>query len=97
MNRYAMFLVVVLIAFLAPICFGQDFDQDVNELKLENLSPTTVRLTWEAVEPADCGTVVYSIFRGMTEDFTPSLANRIAHGLIKTNYLDKVPSAGKDY
>lgn len=51
MNRYAMLLVVVLIAFLAPTCSGQDSTQYVDEVKVEVLSATTGRLTWKAVKP----------------------------------------------
>jgi hypothetical protein len=93
---YAVVAVAALI--VAPTCFGQDFGQDVDYLNLTSLSATTTRLTWSAVESVECqSTVTYSIFRGTSEDFTPSLTNRVASGLTKTTYLAKEPIAGKDY
>lgn len=93
---YAPLLLSLLIAI--PASFGQDFGEDVGGLTLTSLSSTVSRLAWEEVRSVECETsVTYSIFRGTSEDFTPSLSNRIANGLTKTTYLAKEPIAGKDY
>jgi hypothetical protein len=88
---------VVLLTF-APVCFAQSVGQDVDDLALTSLDATTTRLRWTAVESVECKqAVTYSVFRGTSEDFTPSSTNRIASGLTKATYLAKEPTAGKDY
>jgi len=63
-----------------------------------SLDATTTRLRWTAVESVECKqAVTISVFRGTSEDFTPSSTNRIASGLTKATYLAKEPTAGKDY
>jgi hypothetical protein len=95
---YDLLLVAMVLLIVAPTSFGQDFGRDVNDLGLTSLSATVVRLTWKQVESVECQTsVTYSIFRGTSEDFTPSLNNRIASGLTKTTYLAKEPIARRDY
>ena len=94
--------IAVLIAAAALVravpCSGQDLGRDVDNLNLVSLSAKSTRLTWEPVHPVECeNTVTYSVFRGTNEDFTPSLANRVASGLTKTTYVATEPVSGKDY
>jgi hypothetical protein len=92
----AIFNAALVIAI--PCLAEEDLGQDV-ECWLVALSAKRSRLTWN---PADgivgCSwSVTYSIFRGTSEDFTPSLKNRIASGLTQTTYVTTEPVAGKDY
>lgn len=83
---------------IAPTCIGQDFGDDVEALTLTSVSPTISRLTWKEVASVECETkVTYSVFRGTSEEFTPSLSNQIASGLTKATYLAKEPTTNKDY
>lgn len=93
-----------VLLLLLPLCclqssLAQDLGEDVSELKLVELSRTTVRLNWEPVEIGDCEKAFYSVFRGNSEDFTPSLANRIASRITKNSYVVTEPTskASKDY
>jgi hypothetical protein len=91
-------LLAAIALLLVQPCLGQELGQDVDNLTLESPSEILSRLSWTGPRSVDCETVVsYSVFRGTKEDFSASLANRIASGLTKTTYLAKEPVAGKDY
>ncbi|WP_224247027.1 S8 family serine peptidase [Hyalangium gracile] len=45
-------------------------------------------LTWAAATPACGGTLSYSVYRGTTAGFTPSVDNRVAAGITGTTYSD---------
>jgi hypothetical protein len=95
--KYSILLLFLTAFFLRP-SLAQELGDDVDELKLATLSPTKVRLSWTPFEPTDGETLVtYSVFRGTSETFTPSLRNRIASGLKNTSYLATEPAANKDY
>jgi choice-of-anchor B domain-containing protein len=49
-----------------------------------------VDLSWPAAQPACGGPARYSVYRGSSSDFLPSLANRIASGLSGTSFTDSV-------
>jgi hypothetical protein len=95
--KHAILLLLVIAFFLQPL-MAQELGEDVDDLKLTTLSPTKVRLSWAPFEPTDPEmTVSYSVFRGTSENFTPSLRNRVASGLQKTAYVVTEPAAKKDY
>jgi hypothetical protein len=84
---------------LVSSCLGQQQAdlQDVDNLKLIDVSATVVRLTWASAESACDVPITYSVYRGTTEDFVPSLNNRIANHLRRTTYLDKRVNPQKGY
>jgi hypothetical protein len=91
-------LLLLLTAFFLRPSFAQELGEEVDDLSLAALSPTKVRLSWALFEPHDRdASVTYSVFRGTTEAFTPSLRNRIATGLTKTSYVTTEPTASRDY
>jgi len=76
---------------------GQDLGDDVDDLTLESISNTVTRLEWTGPLSVDCEKVVtYSVYRGMTEDFTPSIRNRVVTGLTRTWYVATEPLSDKD-
>ena len=84
MRRGSLLVAAVVLLTFAPVCFAQSVGQDVDDLALTSLDATTTRLRWTAVESVECKqAVTYSVFRGTSEDFTPSSTNRIASGLTK--------------
>jgi len=91
-------LLLLLTAFFLPPSFAQELGEDVDDLKLATLSATKVRLSWTPFEPTDrAASVTYSVFRGATESFAPSLKNRIATGLTTASYVTTEPAASRDY
>jgi hypothetical protein len=91
--KTSLFLPLSLALLLLRPCFAQDLGEDVEGLNLVELSPTTVRLNWKPVEVGHCEKVVYSVFHGNTEDFAPSLSNRIASRITKNSYVVKEPTS----
>jgi len=85
---------VTLIASIPS--WAQDLGEDVDGVTAVALSATSTRLKWTAVEPIACEKATYSVFRGETEDFEPSLQNRIASGLAKTTYITTEPKPERD-
>jgi hypothetical protein len=97
MKKFGLLLAAIALA-LIQACLGQDVGQDVDNLTLESVSATLSRLNWTGPRSADCVAVVtYSVFRGTSEDFTPSVRNRIATGLSRMTYLAKEPPPARDY
>jgi MYXO-CTERM domain-containing protein len=47
-------------------------------------------LTWAAATPICGGTLSYSVYRGNTSGFTPSIANKIATGISGTTFSDNL-------
>jgi hypothetical protein len=89
---------MVLGLFVLTPCFAQDLGEDVDDLKLVEVSSAKVKLSWRAVEPSDSGTTItYSVFRGTKEDFIPSIRNRIVSGLRQTWYVATEPASHQDY
>jgi hypothetical protein len=93
--KHSILLLLLTALFLQP-SFAQELGEDVDDLKLVELSPTTVRLSWKPIEIGNCERAVYSVFRGNSEDFTPSLTNRIATRISKNAYVVTEPTS-KDY
>jgi hypothetical protein len=89
---------MMILAATVQTCFGQDLGDDVEGLKLTEVSPTISLLSWTGPKSVKCETAVtYSVFRGARDYFTPSMKNRIASGLTEMTYLAKEPAASKDY
>jgi hypothetical protein len=87
MKNFGLLLAAVILT-LVQGSLGQDFGEDVDNLTVEYVSDTVSRLTWTGPLSVDCESVVtYSVFRGKTDDFSPSVKNRIAIGLSRTIYL----------
>lgn len=93
-------LLGVAMFFVRP-CQGQEQDdlgEIVDGLSLTDVSAKVVRLRWTGPTSVECeSSVTYSVFRSTSDDFTPSLSNRIATGVTKTTYLAVVPVASKEY
>ncbi len=97
MKNLGLLAAAIALALVQP-CLGQDIGQDVDNLTLESLSATLSRLNWTGPRSVDCEAVVtYSVYRGTSEDFTPSMRNRVATGISRTTYLAKEPLPAKDY
>jgi hypothetical protein len=95
--KHSILLLLLTAAFLRP-SLAQELGEEVDDLRLAALSPTKVRLSWTPFEAADrAASVTYSVFRGATESFAPSLRNRIATGLTTTSYVTTEPAGSKDY
>ncbi len=97
MKKFGLLLIAIALV-LVHACLGQDIGEDVDNLTLESVSATLSRLNWAGPRSVDCVAVVtYSIYRGTSEDFTPSVRNRIATGISRTTYLAKEPPPARDY
>jgi hypothetical protein len=95
--KYSILLVLLTAVFFLP-AMAQELGVDVQALEVYAMSPREVQLSWASFEPADRGaSVTYSIFRGTTETFVPSLKNRIATGLMTTSYMAAEPKTSRDY
>jgi len=87
-----------IVLALVSSCSGQEVGKEVDTLTLETVSSTLTRLSWIGPRSIDCEALVtYSIFRGTSEDFEPSVQNRIATGISKMTYLAKEPLPDGDY
>jgi hypothetical protein len=54
-------------------------------------------LAWTAATSQCSGSVTYNVYRSTTSGFTPSLANRIATGVVGTTYQDTGVVSGQTY
>jgi hypothetical protein len=102
--KLSKFLLVASLALIpAPQLLAQWLDEELEEVKLQEISPQAVRLTWAAVAPmpptpTSCGqTITYSVFRGTDENFTASEETQIASELTVTHYIAHEPKGPTDY
>jgi hypothetical protein len=92
MRTGAVLLVLTAIFLFTARSSGQEMLGDVEGLSLTEVSPSSVRLSWTAIEPLKCEfDVTYSVYRDTKETFTPSRTNRIASGLTRPSYLAHEP------
>jgi hypothetical protein len=87
MKAYSVLLIAILAMTASSLCFAQPDNEIPEGLTVKDFSPGIVRLRWTATPSESCNcTVTYSVFRGPSEDFTPSLKTQIASGVKVTHF-----------